>query len=131
MVLAAIVLLLAGGERDTGAERVPSAAPVLELLRPVSGASVEGPLRIEFRLPVPLELAPDGWGAADLHLHLELDGREYMPSPRDIQPLGGSEYRWSMPALPAGEHTLRLFWAGPDHAAMEEGASERVTVSAR
>lgn len=131
MILLAIFLLVAGGERDTGRAPAARSAPELEILEPLHGEEVSGPLRIVFRLPATLRRSTAGWSAGDLHLHLEIDGREYMPGARDISLLPGGGYAWTLPGLPPGPRTLRLFWAGPDHRPMEAGASRRVQVRAR
>jgi hypothetical protein len=131
MVLLAVVLLFVGGPRDTGAGAPQSEAPQLELLAPAAGAELSGPLAVDFRFPGTLSRNPGGWGTGDLHIHLEINGREYMPSPRDIQPLEGDVYRWTLPPLPTGTHALRLFWAGPDHRPMTAGESQTVTVRSR
>jgi hypothetical protein len=128
LVIFAVVLLFLGGERDTGAGAVN--APVLNMVQPAAGAVIQGPLHVVFRLNRELERLPTGWGVGDLHLHLGINGREYMPGARDIEPLQDGLYRWTLSGLPAGEHELRLFWAGADHRAMASGASIPVRVRA-
>ncbi len=128
MVLFAVVLLFMGGERDTGGGRVD--APVITLVQPATGSSIDGPLHVVFGVRGSLERMPSGWGAGELHLHLELNGREFMPGPLDIEPLPNGMYRWTLSALPAGEHEIRLHWAGRDHRAIPEGASMPVRVRA-
>jgi hypothetical protein len=129
MVLGALVLLLMGGERDTGA--APSAVPRLTMVQPTAGALLSGPVHFVFDVPVEIAQHPGGWGTGDLHVHLEVNGREYMPSPRDIARLPSGMYRWTLPGLPAGDHQVRLFWAGPDHRAIAEGATATVPIRYR
>jgi hypothetical protein len=128
MVVFAVFLLFAGGERDTGGGRV--GAPVITLVQPTAGTAIRGPLHVVFDVRGSLERLPTGWGSGDLHIHLALDGREFMPGPRDIEALPNGMYRWTLPGLPAGEHEIRLFWAGRDHRPMLEGASMPVRVQA-
>lgn len=129
MVLMAVVLLFVGGERDTGSA-VAVEIPALQIVTPDDGAEVWGPLRIEFRSSRVVEHGSGGWGVDDLHIHLDIDGRSFMPASRDIERISDGEYRWSLPALPPGAHTLRLYWSGPDHRALEDGGSEPVRVNA-
>jgi hypothetical protein len=129
MILGALILLLMGGERDTGAR--PSAVPRLTMVQPSSGALISGPVHFVFDVPVAIEQHPGGWGTGDLHIHLEVNGREFMPSPRDIMRLPTGMYRWTLPGLPPGDHEVRLFWAGPDHRAIAEGATPNVPIRSR
>jgi cyclic dehypoxanthinyl futalosine synthase len=99
MVLIAIVLLLAGGERDTGAGPAAGAVPAISVQEPVPGAVTTAPLRIVFHVGEEMRAGPTGWGVGELHIHLDLDGREFMPTARDIEPLGGGLYRWTVPRV--------------------------------
>ncbi len=112
-----------------GGETAP--LPQITLVEPAPGAVVASPIPVIFEVPVRLRWVAGGWQAGRLHIHAGVNGRELMPGSRDIEPLGQNRYRWTLPALPAGEHTLRLFWSGPDHRPIEAGASESITVQAR
>jgi hypothetical protein len=129
MVLGALILLLLGGERDTGARTF--ATPPITMVQPTSGALVTGPVHFVFDVPVEIGQHPGGWGTGDLHIHLEVNGREFMPSPRDIVRLPSGMYRWTLPGLPPGDHEVRLFWAGPDHRALAEGATSTISIRSR
>lgn len=129
MILGALVLLLRGGPEDGGAGSGP--VPGLGIVQPAPGAAVSGPFGVVFRSEQELRQMPTGWGADSLHLHILIDGQSYMPSPTDIQRQPDGSYRWSVPALPPGEHSLRLFWSGPDHRPIPRGGSERVQVRAQ
>jgi len=129
MVVGAIFLLFFGGPRDTGLAR--SSAPVLNLVQPVSGAVVSGPVNFIFDFEGEMERLPGGWGTGDLHIHLEVNGREFMPGPNDIARMPNGMYRWTLSGLPVGDHTARVFWAGPDHRAIAEGSSIPVTLRSR
>lgn len=128
MVLAAVVLLLVGGEPDTGATSV-LAAPAIELIQPRDGAAVSGRPNLVFSVPQDLQRKPGGWGLDSVHLHLELDGREFMPGPSDIERLPTGHYRWTLPPLDPGAHALRLYWSGPDHRPLARGGSSTVRVT--
>jgi hypothetical protein len=129
MVLGALILLLMGGERDTGS-RI-SAIPPITMVQPTSGALVTGPVHFVFDVPVEIGQHPGGWGTGDLHIHLDVNGREFMPSPRDIVRLPSGMYRWTLTGLPPGDHEVRLFWAGPDHRALAEGATSTLSIRSR
>jgi hypothetical protein len=109
-------------------EQASGGVAELRLLAPSEGESVGSPVGIVFESAAVLTPGPMGWQAGGLHLHAEVNGREAMPGPRDITRLEGGRYRWMLRA-PAGELSLRLFWAGADHRPIEEGATPRVQVS--
>lgn len=131
MVVGAVVLLLVGGEGDTGAVAGVDAAPTLQIVSPSEGDSIRGPLTVVFRVPGEMEMQPGGWGIGDRHLHLELDGVELMPAAADIERLGEGEYRWTVGMPTTGSHTLRLLWSGLDHRPIEETATAPVRVEVR
>lgn len=131
MVVGAVLLLLLGGERDTGAAPDIATAPALEMVSPSQGDSVRGPLLVVFRVPGEMEMRPGGWGVGDYHVHLALDGVELMPAAADIERLGEWEYRWTVGMPAPGSHTLRLLWSGLDHRPIEETATPPVRVEVR
>lgn len=117
--------------RNAAETSAGAALPTITLIEPAPGAVVESPLPVLFEAPVRLRWVAGGWQAGRLHIHAEVSGSELMPGARDIQPLGENRYRWTLPPLPAGEHTLRLFWSGPDHRPIQQGASEAVGILVR
>lgn len=131
MVLAAVVLLVAGGERDAGARPDPQAPPPPELLEPSDGQVVSGPVAVVFRTPRALEIGPGGWGTGEHHLHLEMDGIELMPRAADLERLSEGVYRWTLPPPPEGTRTLRLLWSGPDHRPIPGTETEPVRIRVR
>jgi hypothetical protein len=130
MVLAALVLLLFGGPGDAGPDptRPP---PGLALLSPADGEAVGSPLRVTFRSDEPITQRPGGWGTDAHHVHLTIDGRELMPGPADIRPLGAGRYEWTIGRLSAGELRLRLFWSDASHRPIAGGATEEIRVELR
>ncbi len=135
ILLVGIVVLVIGfwidaRRSDTGNPAGPT-VPQITLIEPTAGAVVESPLPVLFETPVRLRWVAGGWQAGQLHVHAEVSGSELMPGARDIQPLGENRYRWTLPALPAGEHTLRLFWSSPDHRPIQEGQSATVEIIVR
>jgi hypothetical protein len=130
--LAALALfyLFRGGPADTGADR-PAAAPAITLVEPREGAEVTLPAAVVFDAGTRLEAGPMGWNAAGRHVHLRAGGAELMAAPGDVQPLGGTRYRWTVPALPGGEQTLQLTWSDAQHRPLAEGASRPVRVRVR
>jgi hypothetical protein len=130
MVVAALLLLLFGGPGDVGPDpdRPP---PGLILLSPADGESVGNPLRVTFRSDEPITQRPGGWGTDAHHVHLTIDGRELMPGPADIRPLGAGRYEWAVGRLSAGELRLRLFWSDASHRPIADAATEEIRVEIR
>lgn len=126
MVLAA-VMLIRGGETDGGARPV-AGPPAIELLHPLPGASVAGPLAVLFRLDGELVRQPSGWGVDGLHLHLQLDALELMPAAADVEAVPGGAFRWTVGRLEPGPHDVRLFWSDAAHRPVEGGESRTVEI---
>ena len=128
-VALALFFLLRGGEEDTGAAPAPPPPPSITVLEPAPGATVGRQLAVLFDTGEEMQQDPSGWVAGGrYHLHAMIDGAELMAAPGQVQPLGGSRYRWVLPLTP-GEHRIRLQWSGPDHRTLEEGGSPPITVS--
>ena len=130
LVLLALFYLLRGGPADTG----PAAAagvPQLSVVEPRDGAAVSLPAGVVFDAGTRLEVGPMGWNAGGRHVHLLVGGTELMAGAGDVQPLGGTRYRWTVPSLPAGAQTLRLTWSDEAHRPLAEGASRPVKVTVR
>ena len=130
LAVLALFFLFRGGSADTGADR-PAAAPALTLLEPREGAEVTLPMAVVFDAGTRLVAGPTGWNAAGRHVHLRAGGAELMAAPGDVQPLGGTRYRWTVPALAGGEQTLQLTWSDEQHRPLAEGASRPVRVRVR
>jgi hypothetical protein len=105
--------------------------PQIELLAPVDGDVVQGPVLLEFQTDVRLQRGPSGWESGGLHIHAEVDGRELMPGASDIERLDGNRYRWTMRPLEPGTREVRLFWSDRMHRPIPAGASPTVRVQAR
>lgn len=119
------------GGSDTGAGPARGAVPTLAILSPAPGAQVEQPLVVEFDAGTELVLGPTGWTADGRHLHLFAGGTEVMATATELQPAGGTRYRWALPRLPAAETTLRLAWSDERHRTLDQGASRPVPVRLR
>ena len=130
LAVLALFFLLRGGPADTGADR-PAAAPAITLIEPREGAEVALPLAVVFDAGTQLTAGPMGWNAAGRHVHLRAGGAELMAPTGDVQPLGGTRYRWTVHALPRGEQALQLTWSDEQHRPLAEGASREVQVRVR
>ena len=130
LAVLALFFLFRGGPADTGADR-PAAAPAITLVEPRDGAEVALPLAVVFDAGTRLTAGPMGWNAAGRHVHLRAGGTELMAPTGDVQPLGGTRYRWTVPVLPRGEQTLQLTWSDEQHRPLAEGASRAVRVRVR
>ena len=116
------------GGSDTGAGPAAAAVPALSITSPAAGAVLAQPAEVEFDAGSALTLGPTGWTAGGRHLHLFAGQTELMAAAAEIQHLGGTRYRWTLPRLPAGPTTLRLAWSGESHRTLDEGASPPVPV---
>lgn len=120
------------GGSDTGAG--PAAAgniPTLRILSPAPGAEVAQPMEVEFDAGVELVLGPAGWTAEGRHLHLFAGGTELMATATELQPAGGTRYRWRLPRVAGDTTTLRLAWSDERHRTMDAGASAPVPIRLR
>lgn len=105
--------------------------PTLTLLAPAPGDTVDaGPVRVLFQSGDPLRLGSMGWVAGDLHPHLLLDGRELMAAPADIRETPDG-YRWTLPAVAPGAHTLLLAWAASHHGTVSDTAGRTIRFHSR
>ncbi len=128
MLVLAVVVLIRGGAED-GVGRPLAAPPAIELVEPVTGSELAGPLGVVFE--VAEELAPQrsGWGVGGYHLHLRLDGLELMPGTADVEALSRERYRWTVGPLQPGPHRLQLYWSDASHVAVQGGESAVVEVT--
>jgi hypothetical protein len=126
LIVLALFFLVRGGPSDTGA--APAGAPRLVVVEPREGGEVTLPLGVVFDAGTRLEAGPMGWNAGGKHVHLRVGGTELMAGTADLAPLGGNRYRWTVPALPAGEQTIQLTWSDESHRPVAEGASSPVRV---
>lgn len=128
MILLAIVLMFIGGEQD-GASAIPVATPALDLVQPRHGVTLRTDnLVVVFRVDGELRQLPGGWGTDSLHLHLNLDGTEVMPTAMDIERVSGDLFRWTLPRPEAGLHTVQLVWSGSDHRPVPGSGSRTVQI---
>jgi hypothetical protein len=119
------------GGSDTGAGPAVAAVPALSIVSPSAGAELAQPAAVELDAGTALVAGPTGWTAEGRHLHLFAGGTELMATAAEMQHLGGTRYRWTLPRLPAGETTLRLAWSDERHRTIPEGASPTVPVRLR
>jgi hypothetical protein len=129
MVLGALIVLVLGGERDTGSRSTITEAPQLTIVEPADGQILAGRLQVVFTVTEPLRAGPAGWGVDSLHIHASVNGREFMPASADVQRVDASHFRWVLPRVAPGPVRLRLYWSGPDHRPLAAGASETIGVT--
>lgn len=134
LVLLGLVFLVRSfgeGGSDTGAGPAAGAIPTLSILSPRPGAEVAQPMTVELDAGAELELGPTGWTAEGRHLHLFAGGTEVMATATELQPAGGTRYRWRLARLSGDTTTLRLAWSDERHRTLQEGASAPVPVRLR
>lgn len=132
LLLGLVFLVRSFGEggSDTGA-RPAAPPPPLAILSPAPDARLDQPAAVELDAGTELTLGPTGWTAEGRHLHLFAGGTELMAAATELQPLGGTRYRWTLPRLPAGRVSLQLAWSDGTHRTLPEGASPPVSVQLR
>jgi hypothetical protein len=128
-LLLALYFLVAGGPKDTGAAAASAPPPPLRFVEmPAEGAGLAQPLTLTFDAGEPLDTLGSARGGA-LHVHVRVGGLELMTGPGStVAPVRGTVYRWTLPPLPPGEQTFRLFWSDAAHRAIEAGASAPLTL---
>jgi hypothetical protein len=127
MILAAVVVFFRGGPTDASAPSVPP--PPIEIVAPASGAVLDGPLEIVFRLESgELSRFADGWGLGNMHLHIDVDAASFMPATKDITRLPDGSYHWSFGVLGPGEHEIRIYWSDVLHQPLAGGGSRPIRV---
>lgn len=130
MIAAAIVIATVQALRSEPPATPASNVPGIVVVAPQNGDTVGAPLAVRFRAGDRLALGPMGWASADLHLHAYVDGTEIMPAAADIVPQDDGSFVWRIPVTP-GTRTFEMGWAGMQHGAIPDGASEPVTVHIR
>jgi methionine-rich copper-binding protein CopC len=104
-----------------------AAVPPLRLVSPAAHAYVKNPVAVVIETPGDMSrltmggtMAPmsgmtgmSGTAAAGphVHLHIVVDGTVYMPAGSQLTKAGPGRYRYVLPRLKAGMHTVRVFWA--------------------
>ena len=124
LLLLAAFFALRGGPEDGAAPAVPT----LTILAPEATDSLVQPLTLVFDAGTTLQQGPAGWTADERHVHVRVGTTELMPGPGEVQPLGEGRYRWTLPRLPSGEHSVQLFWSDPAHRPLRAGASAPLRV---
>ncbi|HSU17787.1 hypothetical protein [Longimicrobium sp.] len=126
IVLAVFFLFRGGGADATRVDR----APRITIEDPRPGADVDQPMVVTFNARTTLR--PDGSDpAAGRHVHARIGATELMPGTADVQPAGGTRYRWTLPRLPAGAANVRLYWSDASHQPIPGAASDSVPVTIR
>lgn len=110
--------------------------PPLHLIAPTSRAKLKNPVVLVIettgdmsQLTMGKGMAPMGGMAMgpQVHLHIAVDGRMFMPSTDQLKKVGPSRYEYSVPGtLAAGTHTVKVFWAD-DKTHATAGTAQTVT----
>lgn len=128
LIVLAVVFPFVGAFDDGAEAAPPEYVPQLRLITPSTGETVAGPVPLAFSTDADLVYGPGGWGVRGLHLHVEVDGREFMPSRDDITRLPDGSYRWTLRPLQRGERRLRLLWSDERHEPLADGASDPIKI---
>ena len=126
IVLAVFFLFRGGGADTTAASR----APRITIDDPRPQAEVAQPMIVTFDARTTLR--PDGSDpAAGRHVHARVGATELMPGTADVRQVDGTRYQWTLPRLPAGPTSLRLYWSDATHRPLPGAASDSVPVTIR
>lgn len=126
-IVLAVFFLVRGGASDT---TVADRAPRLTVEDPRPGATLDQPVVITFDART--ELRPDGSAAGGTrHVHARIGATELMPGPVDVLPVSGTTYRWTLPRLPSGPASLRLYWSDATHRPIPGAQSDSVAIVVR
>jgi hypothetical protein len=101
-----------------GTPMVTAMLPVLKIISPASGVTVDSPVVVVFETPADLSkmtMSAQMSGSMARHLHLDLDGRMNMPTVTQLTRVGASRYQYDLGRLAPGGHTLRSYWADANH----------------
>ena len=127
-IVLALVFLVRGGEGDTGV--AAARAPRITIEDPRPGATLDQPLIVTFDART--AVGPDGAdAAAPRHVHADVNGQMVMPAGGSVRSIGGTRYAWTLPRLPAGRATLRLYWSDAQHAPIAGASSDPVAITLR
>ena len=92
--------------------------PPLQLITPATGAQVKNPVALVVETPGDIEHLSMGGGMAGMsgmdsgiHLHILVDSLVFMPPASKLTKVGPSRYQYVIGPLPAGMHTIKVFWA--------------------
>ena len=128
-----------------GAAAAPSGSmamslPGIQIIAPASHASVTNPVTLVIETPGDMKTMTMGSMASmgnmgsmsgttpGVHLHIVTDGAAAMPSADQLTKVGENRYKYSLPLLPAGIHTVKVYWADNKTHAVR-GALQAVTFS--
>jgi copper resistance protein C len=111
--------------------------PPLHLIAPASRAQLKNPVVLLLettgdmsKLTMGKSMAPmSGMGSMgpQVHLHIAVDGKMFMPATDQLKKVGPSRYEYAVPGtLAAGTHTIKVFWAD-DKTHETAGAAQTVT----
>jgi len=114
--------------------------PAIQIIAPASHASVTNPVTLVIETPGDMKTMTMGSMASmsnmgsmsgttpGVHLHIVTDGATAMPSADQLTKVGENRYKYSLPLLPAGAHTVKVYWADNKTHAVR-GALQTVTFS--
>lgn len=106
------------GAAQTSQTTTAVSLPPLKIVEPASRATVKNPVTLTFDTPADMTkytmggmASMEGMGPG-VHLHLVVDGgTTLMPNGDQVTKAGDHRYKYALPSLSAGSHTVRAFWA--------------------
>ena len=106
------------GAATTPPPTMAKSLPPIRVTAPASQAVVRNPVALMFETPADMTqytmggmASMEGMGPG-LHLHIIVDGATtLMPNGEQVTKVGDHRYRYALPRLSAGSHTVKVFWA--------------------
>lgn len=123
------------GAAQTPPATTAASLPPIQVIAPANHAAVKNPVTLTFDTPADMTkytmggMAPmEGMGPG-LHFHILVDGgTTLMPNGDQVTQAGSHRYKYTLPSLSAGSHTVKVYWAdNKTHAA--RGPVQTVTFS--
>ncbi|TMI91046.1 MAG: hypothetical protein E6H00_05000 [Bacillati bacterium ANGP1] len=100
------------------APRPPAAGlPPLHLIAPANNPRLRNPVALIIETPGDISRLTLGGGMAGMsrmgprvHLHVVVDNATFMPWAKQLTRVGSHRYRFELPSLSTGTHTIKVYW---------------------
>jgi methionine-rich copper-binding protein CopC len=100
------------------APRPPGASlPPLHLIAPANNPRLRNPVALIIETPGDIsrltlggEMAGMSHMGSQVHLHVVVDNATFMPWAKQLTRVGSHRYRFQLPLLSSGTHTIKIYW---------------------
>jgi len=91
--------------------------PPLHLIAPANNLRLRNPVALVIETPGDISRLTLGGGMAGMshmgpqvHLHVVVDNATFMPWAKQLTSVGSHRYRFQLPSLSTGTHTIKIYW---------------------